>query len=172
MLSACMDIQDPQRNEAYRNALSSRVRTIYDAFFRHRGMDHKALMVYWEPYGNQSFYRGVEKNKYCWHEYDLFKEKHPDAHLVVALDLQMSFEEQWPSHFKTELESFEAFVHSPLIWIADRSGRVPEKEKRAFYKSALSAFNNSLVVHENPNAKRITPEPLEKRSRSHLKLLK
>lgn len=154
-------------NDDYIKTLSDQERRIYDAYDLYQQLDNKSMLVFWESWGDQLHAVGVPRGKYPWTEHDQFMFHYPNAQLIVALDLDKPFEEQWPDHYRGTLQSFQAFAVRPLIWIPDRAGKIPAKMQQDFIKAALKP--EVRLAYNNPNADKLPKRDKIPLSKRHLK---
>ena len=65
-----------------------------------------------------------------WATLDLIEHENPGRYnLVLALDLKKDFDSQFPDHWKKTMTKWDALRRSPIIWIPDRTGKIPAEER-------------------------------------------
>jgi hypothetical protein len=107
-----------------------------DQFSLCREFGKSAMFVYWDAWEDRVFTPAVDKGAYPWAVHDEVRRQNPNAQLCLAFDLKKSFEEQMPAGFE-DLENLLCFSISPVVWIHDRAGKIPAREREEFVREAL-----------------------------------
>jgi hypothetical protein len=117
--------------------LSPFAENIRHAFEFSRACGKSALFVFWDAWEDKILTPAVDKGAYPWAVHDEAVARNPNARLCLAFDLARPFAEQFPLDRFSALETPLALSVSPVIWIADRSGKIPARERAEFEREAL-----------------------------------
>ena len=126
-----------QSGEFSADALSPLARHIHDIFETQRKIGNSAVLVFWRTWGDELSVRGIGKGAWAWAAYDEVMAQAPDSALCLALDLSLPFADQFPVAQLGRMETMQALAMSPVVWITDRAGKIPAREREAFIAGAL-----------------------------------
>lgn len=136
------------QNDKEYSVIGNELKTAFN-MFKERG--YNALFVCANNWGALPFqYVAAPKGIWPWAAFDddiLVKEGLIGTPLI-AFDLKGVFEAQMPVHLR-KITEIDCFHVSPLIHIADRTGKIPAKEQEAFRKRALRQASPLKLVVDN-----------------------
>lgn len=117
---------------------------------------NKYLFVFYDYPHDGVYFAPVKQGQYPWAVHDAFISFQSDtdypAQLVMALDLDMDFDDQIPEAYH-QIEIMKGFVGRPIVWIPNRTGEKPHAQslKELLAPDRKEEFLKKFRVIENPN---------------------
>lgn len=121
------------------SGLVSGIRSCFDLY---KGNDsYRYVMVFYDGWNDVTSYKAIKKGQYPWVVHDHFMSSlRPDQNatkMVLGFDLEMDFDEQFPSHLRENMQVFDGLLMQPVSWIPNRQGVVPERERQKVMEDIL-----------------------------------